>query len=191
MQATTAGAVQEIEVKYHVSDEAALLRALDERGVVLSEPVRQDDQAYAPAGWRYGVSKIGVPFARLRTQDGMHLFTVKQPIDNEMACLEHETTVADREQMHAALTTMGYVPTVRIVKSRRSGRWDDAALCLDTVDGLGTFVELEAMVGADMSGLDVQYRLDRLVHSLGVPVQRTTDTYDSLIRDAGELARGA
>jgi adenylate cyclase class 2 len=184
VQATAAAAVHEIEVKYRVDDESALLQALHLQDVRLSPPVRQDDQAYAPAGWRYGMSKIGVPFARLRTQDGRHLFTVKRPIGNEMACLEHETVVDDRDQMHAALVTMGFTPTVRIVKTRRSGQWGTAALCLDTVDDLGTFVELETMISADESGPDTQHRLDQLVHSLGVPVQRTTDTYDSLIRAA-------
>jgi adenylate cyclase class 2 len=174
--------MHEVEVKYRVPDEAALLAALAGRGVSLSVAVRQDDQAYAPAAWRYGMSKIGVPFARLRTQDGRHLFTVKRPVDNEMACLEHETVVADREQMHAALIAMGFTPTVRIVKLRRTGRWNEVSLCLDTVDGLGTFVEVEALIGAQESGRTTQERLDVLVRGLGVPVSRTTDTYDSLLR---------
>jgi adenylate cyclase, class 2 len=177
-------AVQEVEVKYLVGDEAALVAALAAHGVVLSDAVCQDDQAYEPAAWRYGMSKIGVPFARLRTQDGRHLFTVKQPVDNEMACLEHETVVADREQMHAALVTMGFTPTVRIVKRRRTGRWDGVSLCLDAVEGLGAFLEAEALIGTDESGRAVQERLDGLVRSLGVPVTRTTDTYDSLLRSA-------
>jgi adenylate cyclase, class 2 len=58
------GAVREVEAKYRVLDEAALTAALGRQGVTLSAPVRQDDQAYAPVGWRYGMSKIGVPFAR-------------------------------------------------------------------------------------------------------------------------------
>ncbi|WP_412734340.1 class IV adenylate cyclase [Krasilnikovia sp. MM14-A1259] len=184
MQTSVPGAVHEVEVKYRVGQEPELLEALHCHGVQLSGPVRQDDQAYAPAGWRYGMSKVGVPFARLRTQDNAHLFTVKRPVDNEMACLEHETVVADRGQMHDALVTMGFVPTVRIVKTRRTGRWADAALCLDSVEGLGTFVELEKLVGAQESGERVQAHLDRMIRSLGVPVQRTTDTYDSLIRAA-------
>jgi adenylate cyclase class 2 len=146
--------------------------------------VRQDDQAYAPDEWQYGMSKIGVPFARLRTQGGQHLFTVKRPIDNEMVCLEHETVVADRGQMHAALLTMGFRPTVRISKSRRNARWGELSLCLDAVEGLGVFVEVEILLGGDESGHDAQVELDRWVSSLSVPVQRTTETYDSLIRAA-------
>jgi adenylate cyclase class 2 len=172
----------EVEAKYRVSDPAAVLAALAAEQVALSDAISQDDQAYAPAGWSYGMSKIGVPFARLRTQGGRHLFTVKKPVDNALACLEHESEVGDRAQMHAALVTMGWVPTVQIVKQRRTGVWGDTALCLDQVDGLGVFVELERMVSSAESGEQVQAHLDVMIRSLGVPVERTTETYDSLIR---------
>lgn len=175
-------------MKYRVDDGYDVVAVLGWRGVELSPPVRQDDQAYAPAGWHYGMSKIGVPFARLRTEGDRHLFTVKRPVDNALACLEYETRVADREQMHGALLAMGFMPTVRIVKVRRSGRWGEVSLCLDVVDGVGVFVEVERLVGAEESGNAVQDSLDRLVRSLGVAVERTRETYDSLVR-AAALAR--
>jgi len=177
-------AVREIEVKYRFDDLAALERVLGELGVALSGPVRQDDQAYAERGWVYGQSKIGVAFARLRTQDGCHLFTVKKPLDNEMACLEHETVVADREQMHRAVLAMGFYPTVRIVKTRRTAVLGDVALCVDDVEHAGLFFEVEKVVGAGASALAVQAALDGLARSLGVAMQRVTDTYDSLVRRA-------
>jgi adenylate cyclase class 2 len=114
------GGLREIEVKYRLGDLPALVRALADRGMVLSEPLRQDDQAYAERGWAYGQSKAGVTFARLRTQCVRHRFTVKRPLENEMACVEHETEVADRAAMHQAVLAMGFVPTVRIVKIRRT-----------------------------------------------------------------------
>ena len=79
---------------------------------------------------------------------------------------------------------MGFVPTVRIVKTRRTGRWGEVSLCLDAVDGLGTFVELETLTCGERPGGEVQEDLDRLVRSLGVPVRRSGDTYDSLLRAA-------
>ncbi|WP_028193355.1 class IV adenylate cyclase [Salinispora pacifica] len=176
--------MQEVEVKYLVSDETALLVALDGRGVRLSGPVRQDDQAYAPVTWQYGMPKKDVPFARLRTQSGRHLFTVKRPINNELACLEHETTVADRGQMHAALLSMGFTPTVQIVKTRRIGRWGEVTVCVDAVDGLGTFLELETMADDQESGADAQERLHVQATSLGIAMERVGQTYDSLLRAA-------
>jgi len=178
----------EIEAKYRVGEVDAVIAALAARRVNLSDPFEQDDQAYAPIDWSYGMPKIGVPFARLRTAGTRHLFTVKKPVDNEMACLEHECEVSDRREMHAALVTMGWVPTVRIVKHRRTGSWDGVAVCLDVVAGLGTFVEVERMVSLAESGEQVQAGLDAMVRSLGVSMQRVTDTYDSLIRNLSTAA---
>ncbi|WP_260478302.1 class IV adenylate cyclase [Nonomuraea sp. WAC 01424] len=156
------GAAQEIEVKYRVGDLDALVSALAARGAALSPPVWQDDQAYAQPGWDYGQSKIGVVFARLRTtENGRHLFTVKKPLANEQACLEHESPVADREQMHEAITTMGFRPTARIVKTRRTAVLDGLSVCVDEVEHAGIFMELERTV---------------------VELERTSDTYDSLVR---------
>ena len=58
--------MREVEVKYHVQDVEALHLALKSAGLALSPPVLQDDQAYAPQGWSYGDSKLGVSFVRLR-----------------------------------------------------------------------------------------------------------------------------
>jgi adenylate cyclase class 2 len=176
--------VREIEVKYRVSDTVAVIDALRQRGVVLSAPMGQDDQAYAEQGWSYGQSKAGRAFARLRSQDGRNLFCVKQPVENELACLEHETEVAEREQMHAAVVAMGFYPTVRIVKTRRTGRLGPMSLCLDEVCGLGSFLEIEMMIGGSRSGADVQRELDSFARSLGVELERSTETYDSLVRAA-------
>ncbi|GAA2709434.1 class IV adenylate cyclase [Micromonospora olivasterospora] len=174
--------IREIEVKYRVADPAPLVWALRERGVVLSAPILQDDQAYAANGWSYGQSKTGAAFARLRTENGRHTFCVKKPLDNELACAEHETEVLARGEMHQAILAMGFYPTIRIVKTRRTGRFDRMLLCLDDVDGLGAFFEIEAMVGGDRPAAEVQRDLDRFARSLGVDLVRSTETYDSLIR---------
>jgi adenylate cyclase class 2 len=183
--------VQEVEVKYRVLDADALIAVLAARDVRLCAPVRQDDQAYAPVGWHYGQPKVNVPFARLRTQDGQHLFTVKKPMVNEMACLEYESAVADREQMHAALIAMGFYPTVRIVKTRRIGFLSGLSLCLDDVEQVGLFLEVEQLIARGESGDAAQQRLDAFVQSLGVRLQRITDTYDSLIHAAQASSPGA
>lgn len=180
--------MREVEVKFRVCDANALLEQLESRGIALGEPMRQDDQAYARNGWSYGMDKARVPFARLRTQDGRHLFTVKMPQDNELACSEHETHVADREQMHEAILAMGFWPTVRIEKTRRTGIYEGISLCLDDVDGLGVFLELERLVPDDTPADIVQNDLAKLVTLLGVEVERITETYDSLIRARSALA---
>jgi adenylate cyclase class 2 len=175
---------REVEVKYRVLDLERLESALPQHGVFLSRPGEQDDQAYAEGDWDYGMSTIGVAFARLRTQGGRHFFTVKKPVDNELSCLEYECEVSDRDQMHHAVVAMGFTPTVRIVKKRRVAQRGDVSLCLDDVHHAGIFLELERLIDPGQPGADVQAELDRLARSFEVPLERTAQTYDSLVRAA-------
>ena len=178
--------MREIEVKYRVDDLEALLVALKSLGIELSEPVFQDDQAYAPAGWQFGDSKLGVSFLRLRTVQGRHYFTLKQPASSAQDCLEYETQVTDRQAMHHAALHMGYRPTVRIVKTRRTATLEHCSLCIDEVDGVGGFLELERMASDHADTLAIQADLAAFVSSLGIAVTRTDQTYDSLVHAAQE-----
>jgi adenylate cyclase, class 2 len=76
---------------------------------------------------------------------------------------------------------MGFVPTVRIVKTRRSARLGDVALCVDEVEHAGLFLEIETVLAAEGCPVAVQNELDVFARSLGVPLERVTDTYDSLV----------
>ncbi|WP_433697125.1 class IV adenylate cyclase [Nocardiopsis sp. CA-288880] len=174
--------MREIEAKYRVHDPEAVLTALREAGVSLGEPVHQDDTAYAPPGWDPGQGKRGFTFARLRTEDGVHIVTTKTPLANAMECVEHETAVAGRDGMHGVLTALGYVPSVRIVKSRRTGRAGPIAVCLDDVRGAGVFLELEVLVDDDRDGRAAQEELDAWARGLGADLERVTQTYDVLVR---------
>lgn len=62
-------------------------------------------------------------------------------------------------------------------------------LCLDEVEGLGTFVEIEAMVGGGRPAVEIQRELDAFARSLGVDLVRSTETYDSLLRAASLAGR--
>ncbi|MFD6095432.1 class IV adenylate cyclase [Nocardiopsis flavescens] len=178
------GVRREIETKYRVGDLGGLVAALGAAGVVLGAPARQDDQAYAPRGWDPSQGKAGFTFARLRTQDGTHIVTAKTPAANAMECAEQETAVADREAMHGVLTALGYVPAVRIVKTRRTGSAGPIGVCVDEVEAAGVFLELELVVEDDRDGRDAQAGLDAWARGLGVELERTTDTYDVLVRPA-------
>ena len=75
---------------------------------------------------------------------------------------------------------MRFYPTVRIVKRRRTARLDGMAVCIDQVEHAGLF--LEVVVEDGESGRAAQDRLDTFARSLGVELERVTDTYDVLVR---------
>jgi adenylate cyclase class 2 len=178
------GTVREIEVKYHIDDLEALLVALKARGIELSDPLYQDDQAFAPDGWQFGDSKLGISFVRLRTVNGRHYFALKQPGENAQACLEYETEVADRAAMHGAILRMGFYPTVRVAKTRRTATLERCSVCVDDLEGVGGFLELERLAPDDVPAEAIQTELATFVASFGVTAVRTDETYDSLVRAA-------
>jgi len=112
---------------------------------------------------------------------GCHYFTLKQPAGSAQDCLEYETQVTDRQAMHHAAIQMGYRPTVRIAKTRRTAALDGCSLCVDDVEGLGGFLELERMAPDDADTRAVQAGLAAFVASLGIEATRTDQTYDSLV----------
>ena len=65
---------------------------------------------------------------------------------------------------------------------RRTGSLGDMALCVDKLDGLGVFLEVERMVPDGVPGEAVQAELSRFVASLGTDAEQTGQTYDVLVR---------
>ena len=99
-----------------------------------------------------------------------------------MECAEHETALSDREQMHGALAALGYEPTVRIVKERRTGRRETMGVCVDIVEVAGGFLEPELVVDDDRDGVQAQSEPSARAHRLGVELERTSRTHDTLVR---------
>lgn len=78
--------------------------------------------------------------------------------------------------MHDALLSVGFTPTVQIIKTRSVGAWGAVIICLDAVDGLGTILELETMAQEDEAGAATQERLHKQVMALGIAVDRMAQT---------------
>ena len=86
---------------------------------------------------------------------------------------------------------MGYRPTVRVAKIRRVAALEHCLLCVDDLEGLGAFLELERMVPDEVAAEVVQADLAAFAVSLGVTAARTEETYDSLVHAAQEAACAA
>jgi adenylate cyclase class 2 len=168
-------------VRFRLAEPELALKSLRDGGIRFWKPERQDDQAYAPAAWDYSQSRIGVTFARLRTTRERHLFTVKRPVTDVRTCIEHECFVSDRQAMHEAILLMGFVPTIRIVKSRAMAQRGAFTFCLDEVEGLGRFLEVERLASAGDDTDVARLEIERLLAKVGVRAGRCYDTYDALL----------
>lgn len=173
---------KEIEVKAKVTDLESLTLRLEAKGIVLSEPIIQNDETFVDKNYGdYEKFQPGKNILRIRENNGKFLFTLKQPQSNELDAIERETDIDNSVEFKEALLLMGYKPVVEIHKVRRRAKYMDYEICLDEVKELGIFVEVEKIT-EDVNAGEVQEELFRLLEGLGVKREdRITNGYDTLV----------
>jgi len=172
--------MKEIEVKARIADKAALLQKLEELGCHLSEPVSQKDRVFVPNGAPLPVPN-GTNVLRIREQGGKIIFTLKQPLTNQLDCIERELAIDDAEAMADIFGLLGFWESARVNKLRRKGKHQDLEICVDEVDELGSFIEVEKLAESADSA-EVQDELFGFLKTLGVGEEdRVHDGYDILM----------
>lgn len=58
-------------------------------------------------------------------------------------CTEYETTVASYDQLGKVLAALDFKKMIEVKKNRKSWNYKDAEISIDSVDGLGEFIEVE------------------------------------------------
>lgn len=179
---------KEIEVKAKVESFEEVKKQLSLLGCSFSDPARQVDDLFVNFEGDYAEFQGGANFLRIRketkSQKTRILFTLKQPQSNELDCIEKEVEISDAVQMGEALILMGYHQVLTVSKTRVKTTYKDIEICLDTVDGLGTFIELEKIVSTDNDGGAeiIQEELFGFLETLGIKREdRVTSGYDTLL----------
>ncbi len=134
--------VLEIEIKSYCDDHAAVIKRLlalgarhggtrTERDLYLNHPCRD-------------FKKTGEAL-RLRQVNDNIILTYKGPRLSTVAKTrrEEEVTVAEFESMLTILKLLGFIPSGTIAKERDIFILGAVEICIDRVEGLGNFVELE------------------------------------------------
>lgn len=177
--------MKEIEVKALLKDSESFLKKASERGIEFGESIIQDDMTYET---KKPYNDPSWNIFRIRKQADKIILTMKyKASDRSRDNHERESVIADAEQVADMLERVGYSPGVRINKSRQTAKYKDLELCLDEIDELGSFVEVEKLANEDADVDTVQSELWKLLLDLGVgPEDRIHKGYDTLMR---ELAR--
>lgn len=179
--------MREVEVKARIRDLAAIEATLEARGVTLSVPVTQDDAIYVREVGTLQTFLDNQLFLRIRElSSGKARFTAKfnpnRNAEQDMVAEEHETEIGSREDLEHILRLLGFTCAVRVRKSRRSGRHGAYEFCLDEVEGLGSFIEIEKLVSEEAEVSAAHDELLAVLAELGVePQDRFTKRYDVMM----------
>ena len=184
----------EIEVKLRIKDVAVLEKKLLEQGYKLIETLRETDTYFD--GGINGIKKNG---QALRVRRTVNCVTGKEQsaitfkgekIDAvSMARLELETVVESGEAAERILCALGFYPVQPIVvKIRKILRNGDICACLDDVQGLGTFLELEIMAESEEARPAALESIEDILNSVGYAMDDTTRVsyLSQLQKQAGE-----
>ena len=141
----------EVEVKAIVRDEDALVEKLHTLGCELSNPVLQDDTVWVENVGNLDIFLNNKVFMRIRKQnDDTVLLTAKKSKrlhgNESLVKHEYEVTINSVEQAQGMLHLLGFTQAVQVIKKRQIAHYKDIEICLDEVEGLGTFIELEKIV---------------------------------------------
>ena len=132
----------EIEVKVPVKDLKALEQRLKRLGARDFGTSYQRDVYFAHPGRDFAVTDEAL---RLRVDNDLSLITYKGPkIDADTKTREElEVSVSSVEVMTQVLERLGFRPVLMVSKKRVVLGLRGLSVCLDTVEGLGDFVEFE------------------------------------------------
>ncbi|MDD5726354.1 MAG: class IV adenylate cyclase [Patescibacteria group bacterium] len=172
--------MHEIEVKVRLNDSQTIIDQLAAIDCHLSEPVTQKDRIFLKAGLDYVEARGKEIFLRIREQAEKSIFTLKKAKTNELDCLEKELVIDSADEMAEILELLGYNQIMVINKTRRKGKCAGYNLCLDEVEGLGSFLEVEVL--ADELADEVQARMLVWLKSFGISESDVVmQGYDTLI----------
>ena len=173
--------MNEVEVKIKVTDLDQCVKIFEKQGCILGEPKIQHDVVYFPKDLaENNTHPLGRNFLRIRRVNDRILFTLKQPQTNQLDCLEHELEILDADEMENIIKQLDYVPYVEVKKSRREGTLGEYAICVDDVENLGGFIELEKIT--DETADVVQGHMMELLESIGIDGEPVHDGYDVLMK---------
>lgn len=111
------------------------------------------------------------------------MFTLKRAVTGQLDSIEHETGVDDPDAMIAIVKELGFVAFSDMSKIRQTSKLGEVGVCVDSVEGLGEFMELEQLADEDADPVVVTDDLWRIMARLGIHRDdEVTDGYDILMK---------
>jgi predicted adenylyl cyclase CyaB len=164
-----------VEIKVRLADLAAARAAVARLGARLDGTDTQVDRYYTLDGGRR---------VKLRTfgRGGAELITYDRPEVAGVRTSAYEITPVRDDAAGVCLVPKGE-PLVVVRKRREVHLLDNVRIHLDSVDGLGTFLELEAVVDAAHEERACARQIDEICRALGVdPASALRASYAELLR---------
>lgn len=137
--------MREIELKFKIKDKDKLLNRLDNLDCKMGELIEQKDIIYVN-DLNNIESVEGSVWLRLRKEQDNIELNYKKQSSRKQESKEIEFGVDSYEKARQFLEELGYKKWVEVNKKRRYFKYLNYNLCIDEVERLGFFIEIELLV---------------------------------------------
>lgn len=179
----------EVEVKLKIDSAESIEKKLIELGFKKGQTLQEIDYYYNGVDRDFRASGEALRLRLVESLDGSAVvadrpgepliqMTYKGPkLDNvSMSRVEHQVNIDNFETMLSILSSLGYKPVEPVIKLRRELFSEEICACVDTVDGLGDYLELEIMVDEESQRENALDRISVVLKQLGYSISDTTTT---------------
>ena len=169
----------EIELKVQVDALGPVREQLNTRNAQFSGRIHEHDIYYNAPHRDFGTTDEAL---RVRYTNDHAVITYKGAKRAKYGLKAREelnTAVESGEVFEQILVRLGFVKTAEVNKWRENYRLGNAAISLDSVDELGTFVEIEVMT--DLNGPDATNQINTLAKEMGIVGEPILASYLELL----------
>lgn len=137
--------MREIELKFHIQDKEKLMNKLSNLNCNVGSLITQNDTIYVND--LNNVESIeGSVWLRVRKENDHIELNYKKQSNRLQDSKEIEFGVDSYEKANQFLEALGYKKWVEVNKKRRYSKYLNYNLCIDEVERLGNFIEIELLV---------------------------------------------
>jgi adenylate cyclase class 2 len=141
----------EIEIQVSIENSNSLVEFL-EKNAVFQKESHQIDEYFSPAYRNFTEVRPIEEWLRLRDSSGKYSINYKHWHFDETGkshyCDEYETKIEDLDQLKKIFEVLNFKPIVKVDKVRKVWIYGEYEIAMDSVKGLGDFVEVE-YIGKD------------------------------------------
>ncbi len=148
----------EVEIKSPCADPDAMRKMLSALGTGQTEARVDRDRYFNHPSRDFAETDEAV---RIRSIGDRHYLTYKGPklSAKTKSRVEEEVSIADAETGRKILTALSFTEVLLVEKKREVYKLNEIEICLDTIEGLGSFVELEIMTDDQQKGEEKLFAL--------------------------------
>lgn len=183
-------AMTEVEIKLPVPDRQKLIEDLIGLGFKTGNTILETDVYFDSSEEEIRKNGEALRIRRIQNLETGELCSVitfkgKKLDQVSMARQELEAGISDAETVLQILTAIGFSPIrPKVVKKRQQYHWNRMAACVDQVQDLGDFLELEIVIGEEERKAQALEKIEEILYKLGFQMSDTTRTsYLSMLQN--------